>query len=68
MVLIPDTDIGIGYGIFKKLLYVYEHKLRYKYIPGTDTAIYLVPVLSFKWSTRASFFICKKAKERKKKS
>jgi hypothetical protein len=32
---------------------IYEHKLRYKYVPGTDTDMYSVPVLSLKWSTRA---------------
>jgi hypothetical protein len=36
----------------KKLMYVYGHKLRYIYVPGTDRGTY--PELSLKWSTRAS--------------
>jgi hypothetical protein len=34
---------------------VYGYKLRYGYVPGTDTGTYPVPVLSLKWSTRASY-------------
>jgi hypothetical protein len=43
-----------GTPFLEKLMYVYEHKLRYGYVPGTDTGTYPVPVLSLKWSTRAS--------------
>jgi hypothetical protein len=38
-----------------KLMYVYEHKLRNGYVSGTDTSMYLVPVLSLKWSTHALY-------------
>jgi hypothetical protein len=54
MVPVPDTDTGTGYDILEKLIYMYEHKLRYEYVPGTDTNTYPVPVFSLKWSTHAS--------------
>jgi hypothetical protein len=43
-----------GYDIFKKVLYVYGHKLKYGYVSGTDTGTYPVPVLYLKWNIRAS--------------
>jgi hypothetical protein len=46
-VLVHDTTFS------EKLMYVHDHKLKYKYVSGTDTGTYPLPVLSLKWSIRA---------------
>jgi hypothetical protein len=46
---VPDMDTGMTF--FKKLIYVYGHKLRYKYVSDTNTGTYPVSVLFLKWST-----------------
>jgi hypothetical protein len=40
MVPVPDTDTGTRYVIFRKTnVRIYEHKLRYIFIPGTDNVV-----------------------------
>jgi hypothetical protein len=44
-----------GLIFLEKLMYVYGYKLRNIYVSSIHTGTYPVPVLSFKWSTRASY-------------
>jgi hypothetical protein len=55
-VQISDRVLVRGTTFLGKLMCVYEHKLRYGYVPDTDTSTYPVSVLFLKWSTRKSLY------------
>jgi hypothetical protein len=42
---VPNTGTDTRYDILEKLMYVYGHKLRYGYVPYTNTGTYSISTL-----------------------